>query len=201
MAFLSVFVDGELLTSVNPSELEVLTIGVTGTRMDADFTTLDMSGGIYSERVIPSHLTWLNRLQINPGQQIVVSFGINGENFGSGKTIDERYPDEKDSPVERESLPLAEMLANLRGEKRIRKGYTFDLLADTGASFCGSTDDDTHGFGFSVIWNNFHPEQARFSLHSYTIDDLESRGSLKYFVCEYLTPGQSVHLKIYELEE
>lgn len=105
------------------------------------------------------------------------------------------FPDEPPS-TQTDFKPTSEMYKQLRARPRFREKCAFRLESSKGTKFAGETEPGVHGFGFSVHWNSFHPERARLSLHSYSLEDLETRAASKYHVEERIYFGNSVRLEL-----
>lgn len=195
MPALNVSVDGVTIATVCTDGYDVLTVRASGTRVDSDMATLDVSGGSYPEDGQSTDLTWICDLPLQPGQVVEVFFLETGLTSHRGKTIEELFPGE--TPTEPTNFkPTAEMFAEIRNRLKLHDKFSFQLVSSIGTVFAGETTPDEHGFGFSVVWNSFHPERARVSLHSYTLDGLESHGSMKNHVEERMYYGDSVRFEL-----
>lgn len=195
MPALEISVDGVSVVTVNTDGLDVLGINVGGTQIDEELASLDVSGGSYPEGGPPESLTWIASTPLCSGQQVSVVFHEQGSSTQPGKTIEELFPDEP--PVEQTDFtPTEEMFKELRAKPKLREKFNLQLVSSSGASFVGETSPAEHGFGFSVLWNSFHPERARVSLHAYTLDNLENRGPFNNLFEEKLACGGSVELHV-----
>lgn len=195
MPALNVSVDGATIATVCTAGYDVLNVRAGGTRVDDDLATLDVSGGSYPEDGQSTYLTWICDLPLQPGQVVEVIFLETGSTSHRGKTIEELFPGE--TPTEPTDFkPTAEMFAELRNRPKLHEKYAFQLVSSIGTVFAGETTPDEHGFGFSVVWNSFHPERARVSLHSYTLDGLESHGPMNSHVEERMQYGDSVRFEL-----
>ena len=116
-------------------------------------------------------------------------------NLRAGKTIEELFTDEMPT-TETDFKPTAEMYNELRTKPKLRDKFSFRLTSSAGASFVGDTAPDEHGFGFSVLWNSHHSERARVSLHSYTLEGLESHGPMNNHFEERINYGGSVRFEL-----
>lgn len=195
MPALSLSVDGMTIATVYTGGYDVVTVHAGGTRVDDDLATLDLSGGSYPEDGESTYLIWVANLPLQPGQAIEVSFLETASTSHHGKTIEELYPDE--TPTEPTDFkPTTEMFAELRNRPKLHDKFSFRLVSSVGTVFVGETTPDDHGFGFTVVWNSFHPECARVSLHSYTLDGLESHGPMNKHVEEHMHYGDSVRFEL-----
>ncbi|TDM08970.1 MAG: hypothetical protein C4K60_06315 [Ideonella sp. MAG2] len=195
---ISVYLDGERLATVNTDGFDVISVHVHGTKTDAEFATLEMSGGCYPEIGESTHLIWIDSQTLIHGQLVEIRFEDEGETNPPGKTIDQLFPDEdkEAEPEPSDFNPPAAMFADLRAKPQIRHGFAFQLSSSSGANFVGSTANSDHGFGFSVIWNSQRPSRAGYSLHAYTLDELESRSAMRDYLREYIQYPSSVTLRV-----
>lgn len=195
MPALNITVDGVKIVTVSTDGLDVLAVNIGGTQVDEELASLDVSGGSYPEGAASTSLTWVCCTPLCAGQQVGVSFSEHGQSSQLGKTLEELFPDEQSSG-QTDFKPTAEMFKEIRAKPKFREQFNFRLVSSSGASFVGETAPAEHGFGFSVLWNSFHPEQARVSLHTYTIDSLESSGPLNNLFVEKISYGGSVELHV-----
>ena len=173
----------------------MLNVRVGGTCIDDHLADLNISGGSYPEDGNHTHLIWVNDLQLQLGQVVTVSFLEHASSSHAGKTIDELFPDEKTTAVT-DSKPTAEIFNELRDKPKLRDKFSFRAASSYGNAFAGTTPPDEHGFGFSVLWNSHHPERTRVSLHSYTLDGLESHAPMNNHFEERLNYGGSVRFEL-----
>lgn len=195
MPALSVSIDGITVATASTDGYDVMSVRAGGTQIDDDLATLDLSGGSYPENDESTHLTWISDLPLHTGQVVTVSFLESASTSHAGKTIEELFPDEP--PVtQTDFTPTTEMYMELRARPKLRDKFSFRLVSPSGTSFIGETTPDEYGFGFSVLWNSYHPERARVSLHSYTLDSLEAHGPMNNHVEENIHYGDSVQFEL-----
>jgi len=195
MPALNIFLAGATIATVCTDGYDVLSVRAGGTQVDDDLATLDVSGGSYPDDGQSTYLTWVSDLPLLPGQVVEVSFLETGSTSHRGKTIEELFPAE--TPTEPTDFkPTSEMFAELRNRPKLHDKFSFRLVSSIGTIFIGETTTDEHGFGLSVVWNSFHPERARVSLHSYTLDGLESHGPMNDHVEECIHYGDSVRFEL-----
>lgn len=195
MPALSVSVDGQHVATVSTEGLDSLSVGSRGTLVDEETATLEVAGGSYSESGDSTYLTWVSELHLRAGQVVSVSLLESAPSTLVGRTIEEMFPDELPSG-QTDFKPTAEMYRELRARPKFREKYAFRLESSLGTKFAGETSPGEHGFGFSVHWNSFHPERARVSLHSYSLEDLETRGPMNKHVEERIHCGDSVRFEL-----
>lgn len=196
MPAISVLLDGELLATVNTSGYDVVSVDVHGLRIGEEFAELDMRGGTHPENEKSTHFVWINRRVLQPGQQIEVRFSEAGETLHRGETLEELFPDKKNTELPEGFKSREAAFAELRAEPSRRDGCTLKLRSSAGASFVGSTAPTDHGFGFSLTWNSFRPARASYSLGAYTLDELETRAPLTDFIREYVETPHVVNLQV-----
>ncbi|MDR8027956.1 hypothetical protein KPA93_32545 [Burkholderia cenocepacia] len=122
-------------------------------------------------------------------------FHQDGQSSHAGKTIDELYPDEPPA-AQTDFAPTAEMFHELRAMPKVREKSVIDLSASSGASFHGETTAPEDSFALSILWDSTHPERARVSLHSNSLDNLEANGPLNYLFEGNMSYGDFVELRI-----
>lgn len=195
MPALSVFVDGRLMASVCTDGLDVLTVNVSGTKIDDRFATLDFAGGIYSKNGDSTHLIWLSELELDPGECVRVEVEANGSNSHPGKTIEELFP----GPAEEKSGPMPsreQLIEEVKARKHLRSHFTVSVQSSSGANVVTEVKPDDHGFGASFLWNWMRPERVAASLHTYTLDHLASEEGFDYEFREYLHPDAWVEVRV-----
>jgi hypothetical protein len=196
MPAISVLLDGEPLVTVSTIGYDVVSVHVHGTRTDAEFATLDVSGGAYPATGEPMHLIWISSHELRPDQLIEVRFEEAGETSHRGKTIEELFPEEQAAEEPVDFKPTEAMFAELRGKPLLRNGYSFRLRGSIGEPFAGTTAPADHGFAFNLVWNSHRPQRASHSLHAYTLDELEKRSPLRDFIREYIEVPYAIALQI-----
>jgi hypothetical protein len=191
MPALRISIDGNEVATVCTDGYDVVNARVSGTRIDDEPATLGVSGTSQPENGESVYRTWVNELPLKPGQVVAVSLLESASTSHAGKTIEELFPEE-DITEEADFTVTTEMFAELRAKPKLREKYSFLLKSSSGASFAGESKPDEHGFSFSVVWNSFHPERARISLHSYTLDSLENRDTPLVHLFEERTSPESM---------
>lgn len=195
MPALSVSVDGQHVATVSTDGLDSLSVGARGTLVDEEIADLDVSGGSYPKSGDSTYLTWVSEVPLRAGQVVIVSLLESASSTLEGKTIEEMFPDEPPA-TQTDFKPTAEMYRELRARPKFREKYAFRFESSLGTNFAGQTKSGEHGFGFSVHWNSFHPERARVSLHSYSLESLETRGPMNKHVEERIYCGDSVRFEL-----
>lgn len=195
MPALDVSLDGVRIATVNMDGLDVVSVNVGGTQVDDELASLNVSGGSYPEGGQPNSLTWVCDVPLRAGQCVTVAFLEKAASSHPGKTIEELFPDEP-AVTQTDFTVTAEIFRELRAKPKLHQRFPLRLAVSSGTSFVGMTAANEHGFGFTVLWNSFHPEQARVSLHSYTLDSLETRGPMNNLVEEKIQYGGSVEFQL-----
>jgi hypothetical protein len=194
MPALDISLDGTRIATVSTDGFTVMAVNVGGTLIDEEFASVDVSGGSYPKGAPSTYLTWVSQQALQPGQRIKVTFLESGISSHAGKTIGELYPDAPPSS-KIDFTPTDEMMRELRAKPKRREKFTLHLTSSKGKVFDVETRPEEHSFGFSILWISYQPEHARVSLHSYTLDSLENRGSMNNHVREQLEYGDSVELQ------
>lgn len=196
MPCLTVTLDGELLAAVPCDGFDVVTARISGTRIDKEFVSIGVTGGSYPDEGESTHLTWVNELALQPGQQVHVTLLEAGAASHAGKTLEELFPKEELEAAPGDFKPTHEMFEELRARPKLREGYAFQYHSTLGTQSTGRTKPEEHGIAFSVLWNSHRPERVGVSINAYTIDSIEQRTSGTDYVREYLQIGQSATVKI-----
>jgi|SRR5450755_971435 hypothetical protein len=194
MPSLRISVDGTVVASVCTDGFDSLSARISGTRIDEELAALDVAGGSYPNDAESTYLTWTD-LPLHPGQVVLVEFIDSEPTTHNGKTIEELAEGEPPMSIV-DIKPTAAMFEQLRSTPRVRDKFSLRLGSSFGQYFVGETGPDDHGFSFSVHWDSFHPERARLSLHSYTLDGLENHKPMSNFVEERMSVGNSVHFQL-----
>ena len=173
MPGLAVTLNGTRLAEVTTEGLNVLGVRVHGDVLGPEFACVDVSGGLYGEGENSKHLIWVNEQGIAPGDEIEVSLLETVEMSHAGKTIEELFPDEKEPMGPRQ--PLEDMFRELSKRPKIRDHFTFYAVGPANEIISCATSYGDHSFGFSILWNWQHPERARVSLSSNSLESIEKR--------------------------
>lgn len=201
MPSIRVTLNEQCLAEVDVTGLDVLAVRVSGDRVGEAFAELDMTGGAYPKGGDSTFLTWIASVPLNESDRVQVVFKESGATTHAGKTIGELFPDEPedaDEPNILDSLP--QVIEELRAGPAVRDGHRFALELPRADRYEGTTKDMEHGFGFSVLWNSQSPQRVSVSLHTYTLDDLVSRGPMHDHVYARLGPDNAVVLQVSALD-
>jgi hypothetical protein len=195
MPALSLYIDGMFVASVNTDGYDILDVRVHGTFIDKNIASLEFSGGAHPEGSASSYLTWVSDLPIKLKQVVKVVFLEKALTSHDGKTIEELFPDEPDQePID--FKPLPEAINEIRAKPKLRSSISFMAQSPKAGSIYSETEPDMFGFGFGVLWNSWHPERASVSLHSYSLESLESRGPMNYILSEKISIGSEVQFEV-----
>jgi hypothetical protein len=189
-------VDGALMARVCTDGLDILSVHVSGTKIDETFATLHFSGGRYPSGGQFTHLVWLSELALQPGQRVRIEVSEQGDTTHSGKTLAELFPDE---PVEEQHDPMPsreQLIDEVRLRPHHREHFTLALQSSSGHSTVAEVGADGHGFGASVFWSGIREERIRASLDTYSLEQLASGDKLTYHFQERLYPDAWVEIKI-----
>ncbi len=193
MPAISVTLDGKTLATVCTDGYDMVSVRVSGSRLDEHLAELEVTGGPPPKNGESTYLTWVDSVPIQAGKEVVVSVVESGLTSHAGKTIEELFPG-KELPKITDFKPPAEMFAELRTRPRLRDKFSFRLQASSGRTFEGDTTDDA--FAFGITWISHHPERARLTLHSYTFEELEQRAPMNYHVQDRIHVGDSVRFVV-----
>jgi hypothetical protein len=194
MPGLAVTLNGKELATVSTEGCNLLSVRVAGDLISEEFASLDVSGGLYGEGIKEPTLTWVNLIPLNPGDEVEVTFLQEAMTSHPGKTLDELYPEEERpmGPWE----PLEKMFDDLAKEPRVRERFGFVITPPDGEPIRTATMPNDHSFGFSVSWAWNHPERARVSLSSASLEDISKRVGGTDHAEFKLQIGQGVKLRV-----
>ncbi|WP_439892603.1 hypothetical protein ACS7SF_08950 [Ralstonia sp. 25C] len=176
----------------------MLSLHVSGSRIDEDFATLNLGGGIYPEGGESTYLTWIDRMQLRAGQTITVSLLDQGTTTHPGKTNRELSDGESREPFDYEQMPtVSEMVAELKKRPILRGEYTFKYVAPDSSVLPGQTLPEEESLTMSVLWSALRRnDAARVSLHSCTLDALAERTPFNHHAVGELSIGESIQLQL-----
>ncbi|WP_208451798.1 hypothetical protein [Burkholderia cepacia] len=195
MPALEIMLDGVTVATVNTGELTMLAARVSGMLIHEAIASLNLSGGNYSQSGSSTYLTWIADTPLQAGQHIRVQLHQHGQSSYPGKTIDELYPDEPPA-TQSDFTPTAEMFQKLHAMPKVREKFVLDLSSSSGKSFRGETMAGEDSFALTILWDCMHPERARASLHSHSLDRLEAKGPLNNLFKDDITFGSYIELRI-----
>lgn len=195
MPALSVFVDNDPLVTVNCDGFDVMSVRVSGTRVEDEFASLGVSGGAYPDEGKSTSLTWVSEIPLKPGQSVRVLFLETGASSQPGKTIEELFPDEEPGE-DFDFTPTEQMFEELKAKAKLRSGWSFEYHSPEEKRTAAKTEPLEYGFGFTVLWNSHRPSRASVSLNSYTIESMQQRKPGNDHAREHLLFGQSVSIRV-----
>lgn len=189
---LAVSLNGSQLLTISSEGLNILGVRVFGDRISPQFD-LDISGGLYGEED-QKHLIWAPDRVVCPGDEIGVTLLERATTSEPGATIEELYSDDKDQQGPWPSVE--QVLQSLAQRPILRERFTFVITPPSEQSIRATTLPNDHSFGFSVTWDWLHPDQARVSLWSNTLDGLAKRQGGSTHASFVLRVGQRVQFRI-----
>jgi hypothetical protein len=192
MPAFTVLVDGDLIATVSTDDYNVVSISASGQAINEEFVSLDVSGGKYPENGDSTHHLFVCDYRLSPRQVVTVQMKETGTSEPKGRTIEEVYSEEESSRSNVDFKTKTEIFEELKKMKRLREKYTLRVELSNQTTFLGDTKPSMHGFSFSVLWNWTKPESARVSLCSHTIDNLENKSPLTYYLEERIQVADSV---------
>jgi hypothetical protein len=113
MSFLRVAVDGQCVASIATDGREVVTAQVFGMRVDDEYATLSVSGGVYSGDGASDHRIWVDHVPLSAGQVVEVALLEHHTAVGEGRSIEELYP-ARETVAPSTPADNAELFADLR---------------------------------------------------------------------------------------
>jgi len=176
----------------------MLSLHVSCSRIDENFATLNLSGGVYPAEGESTYLTWIDLLQLRADQAITVSLLDQGATTHPGKTNQELSDGESQETFDYERMPpVSEMVTELKKRPLLRGQYTFEYVAPDGSHLIGQTSPEEESLTMSVVWSALRRnDTARVSLHSCTLDGLAKGTPFNDHACSELGIGQSIQLQL-----
>ena len=174
---------------MSTDDLDVLTVNLSGVKIDEAFCHLEVSGGRYPPKAESTHVIWLNELIVRPRQRVRFEMEALGLTSHSGKTIEELFPEgveERQGPF----LSAEAVLDDLALRPQVRGAYRFSVKTSSGQGCTAETSVEEHGFGASFLWNSTRPDRVSASLHTFSLQQLRLRSGFNYHWRENLnTPS------------
>jgi hypothetical protein len=191
---LAVSLNGEHLVTVAVDDLNILDVRVHGDVVSEEFATLDVTGSKHPNGAQSTFLIWIGDRVLQPGSEVEVSFLESTATSYAGKPIDEFYPEEE--PPTGSWQPTDAMFDELGKRPRVRERFRFEVLPTSSHAITAVTAAEDHSFGFSVSWNSFHPERARISLSSTTLQSIRDRANGTSHAELRMSPNQRVKVRV-----
>ena len=91
MPVLAVAIDGRVAAAVACDGFHVVDAGVSGSLVESQFATVELSASTHPEVGEGTYKIWLNELELHPGQVVTVQFLPDGDVIGVGRTIEGLY--------------------------------------------------------------------------------------------------------------
>lgn len=194
MPAVSVLVDNTLMARVRTEGLDVLSVNVGGAKIDEAFATVEFSGGKYPVDGESSHLVWLSEVALRPGQCVRVEVSHHGDATHAGKTLADLFPDSSDETEK--VVNRHEVVDQLRLRPYLREHCSLAILSSGGDSQRVTVQESEHGFGASFLWNSTRPDRVSASLHTYSLDQLDSQEEFNYHFRRHLSAEEWIELTL-----
>ena len=188
--------NGADVVTVSSVGLNVLSLRVHGDRVSPEFSSLEISGGLYGEGSENKHLIWECDHNLAPGDEIAVTFLENALTSRAGKTIEELFPDEKEPQGPRQ--PIEQIFQNIAQRPKVRDRFSFLLSPPAAQPMNFETSPEDHSFGFSILWDWTRPELLRASLSSNSLDGIAKREGGTDYASFRLQFGERVIFRVNE---
>ena len=195
MPLLAVEIDGRTVAAVRCDDFHVVNARVSGSLVEPQFATVELTASTHPEVGEGTYLLWLNELELRPSQAVTFKFLANGELFGTGRTIDELHPEQDDAKGDPE-MSIEECFLQLRARPNLRAGYSFLASTPPLPGQPSSTVPGEYSFSFSSLWNWLRQDRASISLSTWTIDSVEFNTPSREHFREYINPGQAATLRV-----
>ena len=173
MPHIVVDVNNVRITTINLAPMRVMDVSVHGALDRALKAAVDAMGGNYDEGGY-GHLNWLMEYPLQPGDMVRVHLNQGDANGDAGKTFEDLFPDETPSTQTDFSISEA-MAAEIRARPRLHAAFEVQASTPDGQQATATSGERNTDFRFSVLWNHFHPDQARVHLATYCLDHVLTR--------------------------
>ena len=170
---LSIEVNGARVATIDLAELDVANVSVHGALDSLPKATLHAGGGRYAASG-SSYLLWAAGHALLPGDVLRVMLCDACDNADQGKTIAELYPDEAPCTVTDFSITDA-MAVEIRARPRLHDHFAVHAETSAGQQASATSNDLNTDFSFGLLWDHFHPSEARVRLATYCFDDVLQR--------------------------
>lgn len=196
MPALAVTLNGDPLVTVSSEGLSLVDVHVSGDRLVPELAILRVTGGYYEDGGAKTYLIWEEERHLDSGDEVLVSLLEGGHDSRAGQTIDQLYPENAPSDGQWQPEPIEEIVRELEQRPKLHDRFAFSVTLPSGDSTEGTTLPVEHGFAFHVSWVWLHPERARVSLHTYTLQSLIDQAGSRDHVRINLSAGESVKLRV-----
>lgn len=173
MPSFAIDVNGTRVATIDLTALDVVDVSVHGALDSLPKARLDASGGRYASSG-SSHWIWVAERALLPGDVLRVTLRDQCDNADRGKTIAELYPDDAPCTVTDFSI-TDEMATEIRARPRLHDDFIVQAETSSGQQASAASNDLNTDFSFGLLWDNFHPTQARVRLSTYCFDDVLKR--------------------------
>jgi hypothetical protein len=169
----SIEINGMRVATIDLAGLEVVDVSVHGALDRLPKARLDASGGRYTASD-SGHWIWVAEHALLPGDVLRVTLHEQCDSADPGKTIAELYPDEAPCTVTDFSI-TDQMAAEIRALPRLHDQFSVRAETSSGQQARAASNDGNTDFSFGLLWDHFHPSQARVQLSTYCFDDVLKR--------------------------
>jgi len=191
-----VLLNEQHLVTIAADNLNILGVSVMGSCVREELANCEVSGGLYNEGPENISLWWTPDLELQADDELTIEFLQDTRISRPGKTTEELYPE---GPTDEDRAPSNdERLRQLENTPQVRNGFHFALTAPDGGQLRVLSQDSDHGFAFSVRWDWTRPEQARVSLHSYSLVSLKDRAGGTDYARFKIAYGDQVKFRVSE---
>jgi hypothetical protein len=192
---IAISIDGHVAAAVRCDDFHVVNARVSGSLVESPFAVVELTASTHPAVGEGTYLTWLNELEISPGQLVTVNFVPEGETVGVGRTIEELFPegDEREPSPEKS---LEECFREVRAKPNLREHYSFRACTPLHDGLTSETVPGEYSFSFSVLWNWLRPARASVSLNTWTIDSVQFNAPSREHLREYIQVGQAAEFRV-----
>lgn len=173
MPHIAVDVNNIRITTINLTSMRVIDASVRGA-LDLPLKAAVDAMGSNDDEDGCDHLTWLMDHPLQPGDIVRIHLNQDDAKGDAGKTFEELFPDE--TPSTQTDFSISDtMAAELRARPRLHAAFEVQASTSDGQQATATSDERNTDFRFSVLWNQFQPDQARVHLATYCLDHVLAR--------------------------
>ena len=173
MPSLSIDLDGNRVSTIDLTPMEVVDVSVHGSLDQDPKAVLDAMGGNYTEGGC-GHLIWITETSLLPGEVLTVTLQEASSISDRGRSMGEIFPDEEPCTLTDFSIN-DEMAAELRARPQLHEQFYVQAATSNCRAVAVKSDDRNTRFTFRVLWDFTRPSEARVHLTTNCLDDVIAR--------------------------
>lgn len=173
MPFLDVRCGNKHLASLPTDANNVVSVSIGGNVTEPGLASIHATAGMYEQSSESKHLIYLEDFAVSSADEVEISFVAESELRSEGKTISAIHGSTK--PQQDKWKSEADIFDDVRNRPKTREGYSFQLHRSGREVVVANTEPGIFSFNLYTLWDWKHPETARISLSSVTLDEIQTR--------------------------